>query len=752
VGLLYVGGDGPGNVAGGRRVLGHPSAAREMKKSASRESVRGIRAALGFRSDAWFTARRPNTQAPNFIFLEVVSPVAYDRIAEEPPMPDETPLEQFTRSYARKLREADAPPKNAAEWEARRKALHARVLTAIGPVPEKPCDLEPRNLGTLERDGYRIEKLVFQSRPDVWVTASAYVPKLKDGEKVPAVLAVHGHWAGARRDPVVQARCLGLVKLGFFVLVVDAFGSGERYTKPARGTYHGSLYGATLWPTGHTLLGMQVYDNRRAVDYLLTRKEVNGKLGITGASGGGNQSMNSGALDDRIAAVVPVCSVGNYQAYLRAACCVCEVMPNALTFTEEGDVLGLVAPRALLVVNASRDAIQFSPAEAEKSLARAKSIYDIVGAPDKVRHVVFDSGHDYSRPMREAMYGWMTLHLKGEGKGDPIPEPEHQIEKPEDLACYPDPNDRPKGFLTPPLFAGKVGRELTAKADRLVPNHPEMWEATANGIRAEVAQLIGPMSVAEKPAVTSGAINGMAVRRQEIKVESDGIPLTGAFEFKTTRGKIPGCLVVHLDGQEAAQKHAASSALVERGYSVLTADLRATGASRPKSGAIAGAPDHTPAEHGVWIGRPLLGQWTTDARVLLGVLANRTGGTGTDAIVGIGPGALVAILAASGSDRPQTVVLIDPMVTLVTDVPYASGTPMGILAPGLLKAGDVPHLAGLVAPRRLIIAGGLSPQGKKLTQKELETAFQFTTGVYKATKAPAYLTITTEPDWGKIEL
>ena len=91
---------------------------------------------------------------------------------------------------------------------------------------------------------------------------------------------------------------------------------------------------------------MQVYDNRRAVDYLLTRPEVDGdRLGVTGASGGGNQTMYAGALDERFKAVVPVCSVGNYQAYLQAACCVCEVLPGGLRFTEEGDVLGLVAPR-----------------------------------------------------------------------------------------------------------------------------------------------------------------------------------------------------------------------------------------------------------------------------------------------------------------------------------------------------------------------------------------------------------------------
>src|SRR5581483_334630 len=205
-------------------------------------------------------------------------------------------------------------------------------------------------------DGYRIEKVIFQSRPDVWVTASAYVPTEAKG-KVPAVLVVHGHWAGARRDPVVQARCLGLVHLGYFVLAVDAFGAGERFMTPGITGYHGELIGSTLWPAGQTLLGLQVYDNRRAVDYLLTRDEVDGtKLGVTGASGGGNQTMYAGALDERFACVVPVCSVGQYQAYLKAACCVCEVLPGALRFTEEGDVLGLVAPRALMVINASRDA------------------------------------------------------------------------------------------------------------------------------------------------------------------------------------------------------------------------------------------------------------------------------------------------------------------------------------------------------------------------------------------------------------
>src|SRR5262249_8418811 len=148
------------------------------------------------------------------------------------------------------------------------------------------------------------------------------------------------------------------------------------------------------------------------------------------------------------AAVVPVCSVGTYRAYLRAACCVCEGLPGALRFTEEGDVLGLVAPRALLGVNATKDAFQFSVGGAKKRLGRAKAIFRLDGKGELGAHAVFESPHDYNRPMREAMYGWMARWLKGEGEGKPIPEPAHEVEKPEDLACYPG-GKRPAGFVFP---------------------------------------------------------------------------------------------------------------------------------------------------------------------------------------------------------------------------------------------------------------------------------------------------------------
>src|SRR5690349_3491286 len=139
-----------------------------------------------------------------------------------PVLPEPLPqaFDNLMRAQAQALHAKDQPPKTRPAWQERRTELRRAMFGAMGAFPEKPCDFEAKVIGILKRPGYRIEKIIFQSRPDMWVTSTLYVPEpVRD--KAPAVLVVHGHWAGARRDPVVQARCLGLVHLGFVVLAVD---------------------------------------------------------------------------------------------------------------------------------------------------------------------------------------------------------------------------------------------------------------------------------------------------------------------------------------------------------------------------------------------------------------------------------------------------------------------------------------------------------------------------------------------------
>jgi dienelactone hydrolase/pimeloyl-ACP methyl ester carboxylesterase len=663
------------------------------------------------------------------------------------PKPDPEAFPKFIQAQAQALRAKDEPPRNRKEWEARRKALRQAMFTAMGAFPANACPLEAQVLGTVPRQGYRIEKVIFQSRPDVWVSANAYIPEPAGG-RVPAVLVVHGHWPWAKIDPVVQARCLGLVKLGFIVLAVDAFGAGERYTEPARGTYHGALYGSTLWPVGQTLLGIQVYDNRRAVDYLRSRPEVDGdRLGITGASGGGNQSMYAGALDERLRAVVPVCSVGTYQAYLRAACCVCEVLPGALRFAEEGDVLALVAPRALLVVNASRDAYQFSVEEAKKSLARARPVFQLMGDGEKLQHAVFESGHDYSRPMREVMYGWMTRWLKNEGEGKPIDEPTLEAEKPEDLRCWPQ-NVRPKGFLFPPSYAGRQARELLTKYTANRPDHVQGWESTAVHVRAELRKLL--LSTAPKPTppvAKLGKVETIAglVTTPTLLEPEPGLPLPVILRGKSAAGgRQAVCILLDLSGKSEALAHPLAKGLLAAGWLLAAPDLRATGETRPATGKLRETPDHNLAEHALWIGRPLLGQWLVDVQCLLDWLALQPGiDSRRTTVAGIGQAGIIVLCAAAlFEERSLNAITVGMPTSYVTDEAYGPGTYMGLLVPGILRWADLPQLGAMVAPRRLIVADGVSPQGTKQTEKQLREAYSFTTDIYRLYKEEAKLSIT----------
>jgi dienelactone hydrolase len=666
--------------------------------------------------------------------------------------PDTKSYAEFIQAQGKALRAGDAAPASRKAWEERRGRLREAMFAAMGPFPAKPCPLEAREVGVLKRPGYRIEKLVFQSRPDVWVTASAYVPEPVRG-KVPGVLAVHGHWAGARRDPVVQARCLGLVQLGFFVLAVDAFSAGERH--PESKGYHGALLGSTLWPAGQTLLGLQVYDNRRAVDYLCGRPEVDAEhLGITGASGGGNQTMYAGALDERFGAVVPVCSVGNYQAYLQAACCVCEVLPGALRFTEEGDVLGLVAPRALLVVSATQDAYQFSVGQAAISLERAKEIFKLYEAGEKVAHAVFESPHAYNQAMRETMYGWMTRWLKNEGTGKPIPEPKHTIESAEDLACYPT-KERPESFLFPPTLTQREAKGLLEHFRARPPDHKEEWESAAMVMRGRLReQVLGDFPKLRAEGRLGTPEDKEGIRTTLLQVEPEpGLTLPALVRFKPgAKGKMPACLLLHLGGKGEALKHPLAAALMDKGWTVVAPDLRATGPLHPAGDAVVGAPDHNSAEHGVWVGRPLLGQWVCDVRCLLEwMAANPEMRADRLAVAGIGHAGLVALCAAGLlEDRVAVAAALDAPVSYLTEKAYPAGWPMGLLAPGILRVGDVPHLAALASPRRLVVSGGTAADGPKLTATQLDEAFAFTRAMYRLVKAQDQVAVRDEIPLGEL--
>ncbi len=617
------------------------------------------------------------------------------------PTPEQQQFQDFVRAQAAKMRSADRTPQSKAEWLKQREAIRRGLEEAWGGFPASPCPLEPKKLGEEQRDGYRFEKLIFQTMPGVWMTAFAYVPDTPGPHA--AILQVHGHWKGAKQDPVVQARCIGAAKLGFFVLAVDAFGAGERGLTKNLGEYHGEMVGATLFPIGRPLSGIQVYENMRAVEYLQSRPEVDRQnIGITGASGGGNQSMYAGCYDERIGCLVPCCSVGTYDSYLTTACCMCEVVPNALTFTEEWGVLGLAAPRGLMPINATQDAFQFSVGEALKSLGPAERVFEVMGQLKKLRHAVFDWKHDYSRPMREAMYGWMAWNLRGEGDGSPIPEPKFDTFDPEAIRCFPN-ETRPDDWLTLPQFAAREGRQLIA--DWPIPNTKEAWDKQAAEMRKTlVEKTFGgfpeqiPLQVRKLP----GDEKNVTLLRFE---PEPGIQLTARWEHPQADPRETTILLT-LEGREAALQSNAAQALRGQGSNFVTLDLRATGKLAWPNDRIARAVDHNTAQWSLWIGRPLLGQWTYDVLRLMDVLQeSQQPKVGSIKINADGPAGVVALCVAAVDQEARLAQVTTSRMpaSYVEPNSFLLGR-VGILAPGIVRdVGDIPHIAALALRTNITI-------------------------------------------------
>jgi len=258
--------------------------------------------------------------APPASAAEAPSPAMLRVLAPQPEGQRITPYlrYQLERAWAfdAARQERFARVRTEADLLALQDELRRKALDVIGGLPEARTALNARVVGTIPMDGYRIEKLVFDSRPGIPVTALVYVPETPASRK-PAVLVACGHSEVGKAYPAYQEIAVRLARRGYVVLCWDPVGQGERsqFWDAARGRSRYNLVcgehavlGNLATIAGTSLVRAMVWDGMRAVDYLLTRDDVDaGHVAITGTSGGGFQSTWIGALDTRIAAVLPSC-------------------------------------------------------------------------------------------------------------------------------------------------------------------------------------------------------------------------------------------------------------------------------------------------------------------------------------------------------------------------------------------------------------------------------------------------------------
>ena len=299
-------------------------------------------------------------------------------------------------------------------WEERRLEVRRHVLRSLGldPLPER-LPLRPTITATLERNGYVVHRLWWQTWPDVWASGYLYLPaEIK--APAPAVLCPHGHWEHGAKNPVVQTRCIVLAKMGYVVLAVDSV--------------HVHQYEIGLTP-----LSVMTWNNIRALDYLLERGDVDPeRIGCTGCSGGGQQTIYLMAIEDRIKAAVPVCMVCYFKRILAidSAHCHCNHVPQMMRHTDKPEMCAVFAPRPALFLCVTQDWTKWFPEDGFPDIA---GVYELYGARERTDVQQWEWKHDYNQEMRERAYGWFERWLRGRDVTT-VPEPEVQTEEVATLA------------------------------------------------------------------------------------------------------------------------------------------------------------------------------------------------------------------------------------------------------------------------------------------------------------------------------
>ncbi len=264
--------------------------------------------------------------------------------------------------------------------------------------------------GVIEREGYRIEKLYFQSLSGLYVTGNLYIPDHVKGPK-PTVLYLCGHSFDQKFHYQVHGH--KFAQLGFVTLMIETIQKGE-----IRGHHHGTYhYGWFNWYSlGYTPAGVEVWNAIRALDLLETIPEVDPKrIGVTGISGGGAMSWFTAAVDERIKVVAPVCGTATIESHIckgtLSGHCDCMFWINNYLW-DLTDVGALIAPRPLLIASAVRDWI-FDIESVRYTYDKLKRLYEVMGKPDNICLIETPGGHSYHKTSRCMVFKWFLKHLKG---------------------------------------------------------------------------------------------------------------------------------------------------------------------------------------------------------------------------------------------------------------------------------------------------------------------------------------------------
>jgi cephalosporin-C deacetylase-like acetyl esterase len=589
----------------------------------------------------------------------------------------------------------------------RREQLRSHYREMLGPLPQR-TPLNARTVGTVQCDGYRIEKVIYESRPRHHVTANLYLPDPLEGA-VPGVLVPCGHSANGKANEAYQSVCILLARNGCAALIYDPIGQGERnqiLDLDRHGTTEHTVVGAGALLVGWNTANYRVWDGLRSMDYLASRAEVDPqRLGCTGNSGGGTMTTWLMAVDDRIAAAAPSCFVTTVQRVFNTIGPQdCEQhFPGQGAFgIEHTDFITMRAPKPTIILAAEQDF--FDIGGTRTAFADAEAVYRVLGHPQRVGLFSYNDEHGFSRPRREAAVAWMRRWLADDDRS--VSEPEPALQRDEDLQV---------------TESGQVLRQFddeqsvvdfaNGRAAELARSRQTTWKAMSTPARvAAIKRLLGlPNELDLRSETTShGTItrDGYTIEKLVI-ARPNQVPLPALLAVPNGAAsgnrKLPAVLYVDARGKAAdAQPGGPVEKLVEQGHVVLSVDLRGYGETADNDKDRYHNDEFRTAMLSFHIGQPLVGQRVEDLLAALAVLnAHPRVDPKSVHLVGIDRAGPVALHAAAIEPRLHAVTLRDSIRSWANDVVAKPLGPnhLGLVVPGALVHYDLPDLEAMLGNR-----------------------------------------------------
>ncbi|OHB85260.1 MAG: hypothetical protein A2Z38_03315 [Planctomycetes bacterium RBG_19FT_COMBO_48_8] len=478
-------------------------------------------------------------------------------------------------------------PEQIAEYQ---KRLRDKFIEAIGGLPEH-TPLNPQVTGVIQRDGYRVEKVIFESRPKHHVSALLFLPDAgKYKPPYPGVLVPCGHSDNGKAYESYQTMGALLALNGMAGLVFDPIDQGERSQMLSQLPELAGTRAHTMLGVGSILLGrntalFEIWDGMRAIDYLQSRPDVDPKrIGCTGNSGGGTQTSYLMSLDERIIAAAPSCYITGFERLLDT------IGPQdaeqniygQLAFgMDHADYLMMRAPMPILICAATEDF--FDITGVWNSFRYAKRLYTRMEFAERIDLLENDAGHNYNRLQRQGVVRWMSRWLLGQDL--PITEPEIKLLSDEEVLCAP-------GGQVMNLDGARSTYDLNRDFEKdLAGRRKKQW---ANKGRAElldeVRRLAGIRRLAELPepkVTSSGTVERDGYQVKKIILTSeDGIylpalmfvPLVRDGQAHGTDAGQAAVLYIHEQGKAVDTAPGGPiEAMVKTGKRVLAVDVRGTG-------------------------------------------------------------------------------------------------------------------------------------------------------------------------------